>query len=257
MQPMVARLCVVGEFLAFHAFSPAPGHPCARALQPAVHGKARALSTPAPGDAGQDDPVRSLLARAYARWRQPLQRLLGRRLHRQEDAEDALQDVFARYAAAGKALPADQQEAYLRVVARNVANDAWQRSARREQVEAVSLDEHADLAEQVAADAGADPLRRLDQRQRLQRLEQALAELPERRREAFVLHSIDGLTQTEVAQRMGISRRMVHNHVTLAMAYCQLRVQYRSPEEMKIAQALMAQSALPDGGASSEAAGTP
>jgi RNA polymerase sigma-70 factor (ECF subfamily) len=50
---------------------------------------------------------------------------------------------------------------------------------------------------------------------------------------------------------------MVHNHVTLAMAYCQLRVQYRSPEEMKIAQALMAQSALPDGGASSEAAETP
>lgn len=248
---------MVGEFLAFHAFSPAPGHPCARALQPAVHGKARALSTPAPGDAGQDDPVRSLLARAYARWRQPLQRLLGRRVQRREDAEDAVQEVFARYAAAGKQLPADQQEAYLRVVARNVANDAWQKSSRRESIEAVSLDAHAELAEQLAADDGADPLQRLARRQRLARLEQAMAELPERRREAFVLHSIDGLTQTEVAQRMGISRRMVHNHVTLAMAYCQLRVQYRSPEEMKIAQALMAQSALPGGEASSEAQDSP
>lgn len=256
MQPMVARLCLVGEFLAFHAFFPAPGDPCARALHPAMHGKARALSTPAPGDAGEDDRVRSLLARAYTRWRQPLQRLLGRRMPRREDAEDAVQDVFARYAAAGKALPADQQEAYLRVVTRNVANDAWQKSSRRESVEAVSLDADAELAGQVAADEAADPARHLAQRQRLARLEEALAELPERRREAFVLHSMDGLTQTEVAQRMGISRRMVHNHVTLAMSYCQLRVQYRSPEEMKIAQALMAQAALPDGGASSEAAAT-
>jgi RNA polymerase sigma-70 factor (ECF subfamily) len=222
-----------------------------------VRAKARALTTRLPGDAGEDDSVRALLARAYTRWRQPLQRLLGRRMPRREDAEDAVQDVFARYAAAGKALPVEQQEAYLRVVTRNVANDAWQKSSRRESVEAVSLDEHAQLAEQVAADEGADPARRLAQRQRLARLEEALAEMPERRREAFVLHSIDGLTQTEVAQTMGISRRMVHNHVTLALAYCQLRVQYHSPEEMKIAQALMAQSALPDGGASSEAAGPP
>ena len=71
----------------------------------------------------------------------------------------------------------------------------------------------------------------------------AMAELPERRREAFVLHSIDGLTQTEVAQRMGISRRMVHNHVTLAMAYCELRVQYGSAEDMRLMQGLLAQAA--------------
>jgi RNA polymerase sigma-70 factor (ECF subfamily) len=67
--------------------------------------------------------------------------------------------------------------------------------------------------------------------------------LPERRREAFVLHSIDGLTQTEVAQRMGISRRMVHNHVALAMAYCELRVQYDSAEDMRLMQGLLAQAA--------------
>jgi RNA polymerase sigma factor (sigma-70 family) len=224
-----------------------------RGLRP-LQGEARALNAHPPGE---DDSVRALLARAYTRWRQPLQRLLGRRMHRREDAEDAVQDVFVRYAAAGKQLPAQQQEAYLRVVTRNVANDAWQKSSRRESMEAVSLDAHAELAEQVAADDGADPVQRLAQRQRLARLEQAMAELPERRREAFVLHSIDGLTQTEVAQRMGISRRMVHNHVTLALAYCQLRVQYRSAEEMKLARALMAQSALPDGEASSEAQATP
>lgn len=222
-----------------------------------VQGEAHALNAHPTGDAGEDDSVRALLARAYIRWRQPLQRLLARRMHRREDAEDAVQDVFARYAAAGKQLPAQQQEAYLRVVTRNVANDAWQKSSRRESMEAVSLDAHAELAEQLAADEAADPARHLAQRQRLTRLEQAMAELPERRREAFVLHSIDGLTQTEVAQRMGISRRMVHNHVTLALAYCQLRVQYPSAEAMKLAQALMAQSALPDGEASSEAQDSP
>ena len=45
--------------------------------------------------------------------------------------------------------------------------------------------------------------------QRLARLGEALQELPERQREAFVLSRFDGLTQDEVAARMQISRRMV------------------------------------------------
>lgn len=197
------------------------------------------MSARVPGAGDESAP--SLLARVYARWQQPLQRLLGRQMRNREDAEDAVQEVFARYAASGKALPPEEQEPYLRVIARHVSHDAWRRSARAPGRETVSLDEPGDTAEQLPADEESDPLQAAHHRERLQRLEQALAELPERRREAFVLHSIDGLTQTEVAQRMGISRRMVHNHVTLALAYCELRVQYRSAEEMRRMQALLAQ----------------
>ena len=148
-----------------------------------------------------------------------------------------------RYAASGKALPPEEQEPYLRVIARHVSHDAWRRSEGAPGRESVSLDEHMELAQQLPAGEGSDPLQAAHHRERLCRLEQAMAELPERRREAFVLHSIDGLTQTEVAQRMGISRRMVHNHVTLAMAYCELRVQYGSAEDMRLMQGLLAQAA--------------
>lgn len=184
--------------------------------------------------------MRSGLARSYMRLRAPLQRLLGRSMQRREDAEDGVQEVFLRYAVTGKQLPEDQEAAYLHTAARNVSHNAWQQAARRESVEAISLDEHTEIAEGLPADEATEPFNRIERSQRLSRIEEAVAELPERRREAFVLHAIDGLTQTEVADRMGITRRMVHNHVTLAYAYCQIRVRYRSQEEMKIAQALQA-----------------
>lgn len=187
-----------------------------------------------------ENPLLSALTRTHMRLRAPLQRLLRRSMQRSEDSEDGVQEVFLRYAASGKRLPEDEEAAYLRAAARNVSHTAWQQAARRESVESVSLDEHTELIEGLAADETSDPLYCAEHRQRLRRIEQALTELPERRREAFVLHAIDGLTQTEVAERMGITRRMVHNHVTLAYAYCQIRVQYRSSEEMKIAQALQA-----------------
>lgn len=197
----------------------------------------------------------SLLARAYARWREPLQRLLGWKMRNREDAEDAVQEVFARYAASGKVLPADEQEPYLRTIARNVAHDAWQKSQRSLQAKTVSIDDHTDALELLPADDASDPLQSAQRRERLRRLEEAMAELPERRREAFVLHSIDGLTQTEVAQRMGISRRMVYNHVTLAFAYCEMRVRYTSVQEMKLMQGLHAQAhATHDKSQASEAA---
>ncbi|THU05108.1 RNA polymerase sigma factor [Lampropedia puyangensis] len=199
---------------------------------------ARVSNSSAPPD--NELPAPSVLARTYLRLRAPLKRFLGRSMQRKEDAEDGVQEVFLRYAASGKQLPHDEEAAYLHVAARNVSHTAWQQSARRESVEAVSLDQHTEIAEELAADESTEPLYRAEHRQRLSRMEEALAELPERRREAFVLHAIDGLTQTEVAERMGITRRMVYNHVTLAYAYCQMRVQYRTPEEMKIAQALQA-----------------
>ncbi|MDR0215850.1 MAG: RNA polymerase sigma factor [Comamonas sp.] len=191
----------------------------------------------------EESTPRGALARTYMRLRAPLQRLLGRSMRRREDAEDGVQEVFLRYAAAGKQLPEDQEAAYLHTAARNVSHTAWKQDARRESVEAVSLDEHAQIVEELPADEATEPFHRVERCQRLSRIEAAIAELPERRREAFVLHAIDGLHQTEVAERMGITRRMVHNHVTLAYAYCQIRVQYRTCEEMKIAQALQADEA--------------
>jgi len=180
----------------------------------------------------------TLLARAYARWRLPLLRMLGKRLRNHEDAEDAAQEVFARYAAAGKALPAAEQEPYLHQAAIHLLHDAWHKSRRRGRAEMVSYEEQADTLAQLPAGDAFDPVQGALHRQRLRRLETAMAELPERQRQAFVLYGIDGLSQTEVAERMGISRRMVYTHIQRAFAYCELRVRFGSAEEMELMRGL-------------------
>lgn len=172
------------------------------------------------------------LAAAFAHWRPKLLRALFRRLGNRDDAEDLAQESFVRLAAAGKTLPLDEQGPYLQRIARNLSYDLWRNGPARQQVELVPFDD----CEMQATDVGSDadcPYARTEQRQRLERLRQALDELPERQREAFVLHRFDGLTQDEVAERMDISRRMVVKHLARAFAYCEIRVQYASLEQMQ------------------------
>lgn len=170
------------------------------------------------------------LASLYARWRAPLLRLLQRRTGNRDLAEDATQDVFVRLAASGRALAPTEEAPYLATSARNAATDQWRRS---EEAEVVSLDAAAQELRALADPRQREPQQIVEQRQRIARLNDAVAELPERQRQAFLLNRIDGLTHDEVAQAMGISARMVSKHLNRAMAYCQLRVNYGSVEQMQ------------------------
>ncbi|MFT3757867.1 RNA polymerase sigma factor [Thauera sp.] len=172
------------------------------------------------------------LADAFAHWQPKLLRTLFRRLGNRDDAEDIAQESFARLAAAGKALPLDEQGPYLQRIAQNLSHDQWRNSPARQQIEVIAYDDCEMTADGIATD-GVCPCSRTEQRQRLERLQQALDELPERQREAFILHRFDGLPQDEVAERMGISRRMVVKHLARAFAYCEIRVHYASLEQME------------------------
>ncbi|WP_454676334.1 RNA polymerase sigma factor [Achromobacter marplatensis] len=171
------------------------------------------------------------LAKAYARWRLPLLRGLARFKGSISSAEDALHDGVVKWAAANPALRStDEHGAYLRkTVLNGVADEFRERQAGR-QVQAMTLEDAG--AEGWATGAEACPMRTAAHRQRLERLSDALQELPERQREAFVLNRFDGLTQDEVAERMGISRRMVVKHLARAIAYCEVRVHYATATQM-------------------------
>ncbi len=187
------------------------------------------------------------LGHLYARWRAPLARMMRRYFGSAAVVEDATQEVFARLAATGKTIaPADEQP-YLRRAARNIAIDGWRKSAQREGLQRVALEEELDEAglqtdaDHTDAHAG--------QYQMLGRLDQAIQELPARQREAFTLHRIEGHTVEETARRMGISTRMVVKHLSRALAYCQVRVSYSSSEQMQpLHDALSAQEEAADGG---------
>lgn len=175
----------------------------------------------------------SALAALYARWRQPLVRLLQGRLSSRAQAEDTAQQVFTQMAASGRLPEEGKEQAYLSRAASNLAVDQWRRQGGAQALATVSADNCGDELQGLAADDSHDPVRQAQNRQYLARLDDALGELPERQREAFTLHIMEGFTQEEVAQRMDISLRMVSRHVSRAYAYCELRLQYGSLEQMQ------------------------
>ena len=190
-----------------------------------------------PLSTAQGEPMREVepatLSSLYQRWRQPLVRMLQGRFGTRADAEDATQQVFAQMTASGKFPEAGREQAYLRRSARHLAIDGWRKRGKAQAIETVSIEEASDELASLAAGDEHDPALRAQHRQRLARLDEALNELPERQRMAFTLNVLDGLLQEEVAAQMGISLRMVSKHISRAYAYCELRLQYGSLEQMQ------------------------
>lgn len=155
-----------------------------------------------------------------------------------EDAEDATQEILIRTRAqAGSAHPPHAQQRYLQTAARNHVTDEWRSNGKDEALHLVYLDDLS--TEQLESPAMACqpncscPLERAAQRQLIERLSDAVDELPARQKQAFLLNRIDGLSYEEVACTMGISARMVAKHISRALVYCQIRSQYANLSQMQ------------------------
>ncbi len=67
------------------------------------------------------------------------------------------------------------------------------------------------------ASANADPERALLASERLHRALQLIDTMPARRRQALLLHRIDGMSYLEIARTMGISVKTVEKHLSAAI----------------------------------------
>lgn len=180
----------------------------------------------------------------YRRWRAPLGRMLARYFKTPADIEDATQEVFVRMLVADKRLPADEERPYLHQVVRSVAAFAQRKAPQQAGVRVVSIEDCREEVDALPVEGRGDTALEAEQRQQLTRLRDALHELPERQRQAFVLHRVQELTLEQTAQRMGITVRMVSRHLSRALAYCELRVRYADRAQMQAFAA--AQEAGPD-----------
>ncbi len=157
--------------------------------------------------AAGDSEALSILLGRY--WR-PMVSFATTRLGSQDSAEDLVQVAFVRVWEHREHLRADTSpRAYLYRVLRNLITDdhrrqqlrdRWAETRRREEqpeVPSPALLFEADLLA-VAAN-------------------RAVAALPERRRDVFVLAHLHGLSYKEVATALGITRRTVANHMSLAL----------------------------------------
>ncbi|HVP85566.1 MAG TPA: RNA polymerase sigma factor [Rhizomicrobium sp.] len=148
----------------------------------------------------------------------PLESMLMRFLHQnwrnKADIEDFRQEIYAQVLTAAENGIPERAKPFVLTTARNLLIDR----VRREHV--VPIDAVSDLDALGVAIDEPGPERNAIARDVLRRLQDALDRLPPRCREAFTLKRLEGLSRAEVAQRMGISERMVTEH--MAQAICAL-----------------------------------
>ncbi|MCK9513345.1 MAG: sigma-70 family RNA polymerase sigma factor [Pigmentiphaga sp.] len=133
------------------------------------------------------------------------------------DASDAAQDSMAHLLANDPAAVLDRK-AYLFRCARNRLVSEIRRQARGN---FLSLDT---LAEEEHPSTG-DPEATLRADQLARALKAALAELPLKSQQVFLWNKIEGYTQEEIAQRLGLTSSMVEKHMKRALNHLRDRLQ--------------------------------
>ncbi|MCD9004769.1 sigma-70 family RNA polymerase sigma factor [Luteimonas sp. XNQY3] len=126
------------------------------------------------------------------------------------EIDDIVQDTYAALVSLAAVDHIDAPRAYLFTTARSILLQQLRR-AKVVQIEAV-----ADI-ERLRVEDQHTPERHMSAHQELRRLHALLAALPGKCREAFVLRRVEGLTQREIAARMGISENTVEKHVGKAL----------------------------------------
>lgn len=130
------------------------------------------------------------------------------------DAQDLVQETFARLVRRGEDRPIASPLSFLRKIAGNLARD----HSRRRKFESSWLTFPGDDVD-GPSDAEA-PSERFEREERARFFRAAVAELPPRCRDVFVLCFVKKMPAPEIAQRLGISDSMVRRHLRLALARC-------------------------------------
>jgi len=153
--------------------------------------------------------------RAYEDHARVLLAFLGRRLGNAADAEDLLQETFARAMHSGAMDGRAEQRLYLFAVARSLLSNRFRRQRLETRVHGEPATASPDGLDPLAkvADAARSPEQDAEWSGFRQALEQLLAELPQDQRLAFELAVLERWSYGEVAERTGWTLARVKTNV--------------------------------------------
>ena len=154
------------------------------------------------------------LARGH---RSVLLRYFKKRGIREEDAEDAVQEVFVRLSRRQGLSEIERIEGYLFETAANVAIDAHRHNRVRHSESHDVYDDSRHGRPECSSEAVFEGQEAIEQ------LLSALRELPDRTRAVFILARLEHMKQSEIALRLGISVSAVEKQLTKGLAYLALR----------------------------------
>ncbi len=149
-----------------------------------------------------------------------LERYLARKLEYPADAAEVAQEAFLRMYRLQHPEQLDNARAFLFQIASNLAIDQLRRRSlhfRFLKIERQELGEE-EFSERFAATASPEHI--LSAREQLQRIYAAVDTLPEKCRQAFLLHRNSGLSYNDIARELGVSVSSVEKYIMQALKHC-------------------------------------
>lgn len=129
------------------------------------------------------------------------------------EIDDLVQETYARFVAMESVELIREPKNY----AFQIASSIFASNMRRAKI--VPIRTGADLGELAIASNEGTPEDVVEARDELHELAEALATLPDRCRQAFLMRRAEGLSQRETAQALGVSEKTVEKHMTQAIRF--------------------------------------
>ena len=127
------------------------------------------------------------------------------RVRSDHDVDDLIQEAYAKLSALSAVDQIARPRSYFFQTVQNLLTD----HIRRERI--VRIDAVADFDGIDAGDDAPDPERIVGGRREFARVAALIDDLPDRCRQIFRMRKIDGLSQREIAERIGVSESVVEN----------------------------------------------
>jgi len=159
------------------------------------------------------------LLRTFLEKRENLLLFLAARTRSLSTAEDLVQDLYVKIAGLDAGADVRAPLALLYRMASNLLIDhvrSAQRSSRRNaewRLDTRVVQGGEDVVDEPAADEV------VASKQRVRLLAEAVAALPPKMGQAFRLHKLEGMSQAQTAQAMGVSTKMVEQHIQAAVRH--------------------------------------
>lgn len=153
-----------------------------------------------------------------------LVQFLRRRTSSEQDAEDAAQESLTKLLRYRASEPVSAWKRLLYRIAVNVANDQFRMGITHHSKE------HVTLEGQEIADSEHSPEERAMYDQQVAHLTQAILELPPKCQRVYLMKRVHGMSHAKIAERCGISVKMVEKHLATALVLLKRKVGDFPPE---------------------------
>lgn len=178
-----------------------------------------------------EDEKSRFLKQLAERYGPALERYLTRKLDNPADAAEVAQETFIRLYRLEHPDQLDNARAFLFQVASNLAVDQLRRRTLHFRF---LKNEGAGMSEDLEGSGETvSPEQIVSSREKLERIYQAVDRLPEKCRQAFLLHRASGLSYSDIALELGVSVSSVEKYILQALKECRQELAKYTQEGQK------------------------